>query len=118
MALKEDVQAVIDGILAGQIVETFEKFYADDIVMIENNEEPRVGKAANRQYEEAFVANVEFHSAEVGRVIIDDANQMAAVEWVFEFTPKGFGRIRQKQVAVQTWRDGKVVLENFYYNKG
>ncbi|MEM8800081.1 MAG: nuclear transport factor 2 family protein [Pseudomonadota bacterium] len=116
MSNREHVQAVIDGVLAGKIVETFDQYYADDVVMIENGGEPRVGKAVNREYEQGFVDNVTFHGAEVGLVIVDGDN--SAVEWTFDMTPKGGSRITQKQVAVQTWRDGKVVREVFYFNAG
>jgi ketosteroid isomerase-like protein len=111
---RANVQAVIDGILAGKILETFDRYYAEDVVMSENGADERVGKAANRTYEENFVNNVEFHAASVGRVLVD--NDQAAVEWTFEFTPKGSGqRVVQKQVALQTWKDGKVVREDFYH---
>ena len=116
MTTRENVQAVIDGILGGDILGTFETYYADNIVMRENGEEPRVGKAVNRDYEQAFVDNVEFHGAEVGAVIVD--GDTAAVEWTFDMTPKGGPRISQRQVSVQTWKDGKVVEEVFYYNAG
>ncbi len=116
MSIRENVQAVIDGILRGEIVETFDTWYADDIVMSENGVEDRVGKAENRAFEEAFVASVEFHAARVGRVAVDGNH--AAVEWEFEMTPHGGARIVQRQVAFQTWEDGKVVREVFYYNKG
>lgn len=116
MSIRDQVQAVIDGTLRGEIVETFERYYADDVVMSENGLEDRVGKDVNREYEKAFVANVEFHGASVGRVAIDGDH--AAVEWVFEMTPKGGERITQRQVAFQTWKDGKVVREVFYYNAG
>lgn len=118
MTFKEQVQAVIDGILAGRILETFDQWYADDIVMSENGEEERVGKDVNRAYEEAFVANFDFHGAEVGRVVLDEEQQQAAVEWVFTMGPKGEPPFVQRQVAVQSWRDGKIVQETFYYNKG
>lgn len=115
MTFKEQVQAVIDGILAGKILETFEEWYADDIIMSENSIDDRIGKEANRAYEEAFVANVDFHGAQVGRVIIDEEGQQAAVEWTFDMTPKGGERVVYTQVAVQSWRDGKVYREIFYY---
>ena len=104
---------MIDGIQRGEVLETFEKYYADDVVMSENGAEDRVGKATNRAYEEAFVNGVEFHAASVGRVIVQDDH--AAVEWTFDLTPKGGERTLQKQVAVQTWRDGKIVREVFYH---
>ena len=113
MSIRNDVQAVIDGIAKGEILETFDRFYADDVVMSENGVDERVGKAANRSYEEAFVGGVEFHGAEVGAVIVD--GDRAAIEWTFDFTPKGAERVVQRQVAVQTWRDGKVVRETFYH---
>ncbi len=62
MNIKHQVQAVINGILAGKLLETFVAYYADDVVMSENRKDERVGKAANREYEEKFVGNVqEFH---------------------------------------------------------
>jgi ketosteroid isomerase-like protein len=113
MSIRENVQAVIDGILAGKILETFDRYYADDVVMTENGVEERVGKAANRAYEEGFIDNVEFHGATVGRVVVEGDH--AAVEWTFDFTPKGGDRLTQKQVALQTWKDGRVVREDFYH---
>ena len=113
MSQSNPVQAVIDGILSGQILETFDRFYAEDVVMSENGADERVGFAACRAYEEAFVGGVEFHGASVGRAIV--AGDQAAIEWVFDFTPKGGERVVQKQVALQTWRNGKVVREDFYH---
>ncbi len=113
MSIRDHVQAVIDGTLRGEIVETFQRYYADDVVMSENGTEDRVGKAVNLEYEKQFVANVEFHGAKVGRVAIDGDH--AAVEWEFDMTPKGGQRLTQRQVAFQTWKDGQVVREVFYY---
>jgi hypothetical protein len=113
MSNRQNVQAVIDGILKGEILETFDRFYADDVVMSENGVDERVGKAANREYEEAFVNGVTFHGAEVGEVLVD--GDRAAVEWVFDLTPNGGDRVLQKQAAVQVWKDGKIVREIFYH---
>ena len=113
MSIRSDVQAVIDGIRKGEILETFDRFYADEVVMSENGADERVGKAANRAYEEAFVNGVEFHGAEVGEVLVDGDH--AAVEWIFDLTPRGGERVQQRQVALQRWRDGKIVRETFYH---
>jgi hypothetical protein len=113
MSTRENVQAVIDGILKGDILGTFDRWYADDVVMSENGVDERVGKAANRAYEEAFVNGVEFHGAEVGLVVVD--GDYAAIEWSFDLTPKGGERMAQKQVALQTWKEGKVIREVFYH---
>ena len=114
MSINTQVQAVIDGILAGKILETFDAYYADDVVMSENQTEERVGKAVNREYEIKFLDNVlEFHGAEVGRVIVD--GDYAAVEWSFDITFKDGNRVKMQQVAVQTWKDGKIIREDFYH---
>jgi ketosteroid isomerase-like protein len=113
VSIRDDVQAVIDGILKGDILGTFDRFYAEDVVMSENGADERVGKDANRAYEEAFVKGVEFHGAEVGAVLVD--GDRAAIEWSFDLTPKCGERVTQNQVAVQTWKDGQVVREVFYH---
>ena len=113
MGIEADVQAVINGILKGEILETFEKYYADDVVMSENGLEERVGKDTNRAYEQAFVENVTFHGATVGEVLVD--GDQAAIEWTFDLTPKGGERVQQRQVALQKWSEGKIVRETFYH---
>lgn len=33
-------------------------------------------------------------------------------------TFKGYGRMQMEEVQVQTWRDGQIVQEWFFYNRG
>ena len=114
MSINTLVQAVIDGILTGKILETFDAYYANDVVMSENQAEERVGKAVNREYEIQFLDNIlEFHGAQVGRVVVDGDH--AAVEWSFDITFKDGNRVKMQQVAVQTWKDGKIIREDFYH---
>jgi SnoaL-like protein len=113
MSQRANVQAVIDGILAGKILDTFDRWYADDVVMSENGGEGTRGKAANRAREQAFVDNVVVHGASVGAVIVD--GDRAAVEWTMDMTPKGGSRVTLRQVAVQEWRGGKIAREVFYH---
>ena len=58
-SVQELDKQVNDDVLSGKAMEAFEKYYADDVVMQENSEEPRSGKAANRKAEEEFFASVE-----------------------------------------------------------
>ena len=104
-------------VLSGKALEAFEKLYADDVVMQENSEAPRVGKAANRKAEEDFFASVEqWHS---GKVVASAVNgDVSFSEWEMEITFKGGHRVTMSQVAVRRWKDGKVVHERFFYNKG
>ena len=106
-----------DDVLSGKIMEAFEKYYADDVVMQENAEEPRKGKAENRKAEEQFMASVEaFHSAKVNASAVN--GDVSFSEWEMEITFKGGKRVKMEQVAVRHWKNGKVAHERFFYNKG
>jgi hypothetical protein len=41
---------------------------------------------------------------------------LAVTEWWFDYTHKDFGVRNYRQLAVQRWKNGKVVEEKFYYN--
>jgi ketosteroid isomerase-like protein len=104
-------------ILEGRIMDAFERFYADDVVMQENAEAPTVGKAANRDRELGFIAAVEtFH----GVTLLASATEgdVSLGEWVLDVTFKGAERRPMHQASVRRWRNGEVASERFYYNKG
>ncbi len=113
-----DVKALNDQlnqmILSGKVLEAFEQFYADDVVMRENAEEPRKGKETNRKFEQEFMAKVEqFHGASLGASALNA--DISFSEWEWDITFKGGPRVRMSQVAVRRWKDGKVSHERFYY---
>ncbi|HEY2002995.1 MAG TPA: SnoaL-like domain-containing protein [Acidobacteriaceae bacterium] len=106
-----------DDVLSGKIMEAFEKYYADDVVMQENSEEPRVGKAANRKAEEEFMSSVEaFNGASVKASAVN--GDVTFSEWEMDITFKGGKRVTMSQVAVRHWKNGKIAHERFFYNKG
>ena len=114
MHLRELVEDLNSMILEGRALEAFEKYYAEDVVMQENELPPTIGKAANREREKEFFSNlVELRGADVKAVAVGDGVTM--VEWFFDYTHKEWGRRTYHQVAVQRWKDGKIVHERFYY---
>ncbi|MGB3051203.1 MAG: nuclear transport factor 2 family protein [Polyangiales bacterium] len=101
-------------IAAGNAMEAFEKLYADDVVMQENNQDPRVGKPACRAYEEEFFGNVaEFHEGSFHGSAAEGDRSYS--EWIFDVTFKDGTRMKNHQVTARRWKDGKVVHERFYY---
>ena len=104
-------------VLGGDILGAFDKYYAEGVVMQENTGEPFVGKAVNRERELQFVNSIaEFHGA---KVLASAANgDTSFSEWEMDVTFKGGTRYKLAQVAARTWKDGQVVRERFYYNKG
>ena len=109
-------QALNDAILTGKALEAFEQYYADDVVMQENSDEPRVGKDANRKAEiEFFSSLAEFHE---GKLVSSAVNGDTTFgEWFMDITFKNGYRAKMAQVAVRRWKDGKIASERFYYHK-
>jgi ketosteroid isomerase-like protein len=106
-----------DDVLSGKALDAFEKYYADDVVMQENSEEPRRGKDVNRKAEQEFFASVEaFHGASVKASAVN--GEVSFSEWEMDLTFKGGNRVKISQVAVRHWKNGKVASERFFYNKG
>ncbi|MBI1353074.1 MAG: nuclear transport factor 2 family protein [Acidobacteria bacterium] len=107
-------QEVDNSILTGTALEAFDKFYADDVVMVEGDGKTFEGKAVNRKREEEFFGSVEqFHGAEILAKAYGD--NVSFAEWVYDVTFKGGQRVKMEQVAVRHWKNGKIVKERFYY---
>ncbi len=104
-------------ILTGKALEAFEQFYADDVVMQENSDEPTVGKEANRKHEQEFFGSLA--SWNEGRKDASAVNgDTTFSQWYIDITFKNGQSVKSSQVAVRQWKDGKVVHERFFYNRG
>jgi hypothetical protein len=102
-------------ILEGRILDAFDRFYADDVVMQENSAPATAGKAANRSREEQFVGSVEaLHEIKLVSTGAGPDDTTFGV-WVIDASYKGAGRVRSEQVAVRTWKDGAVIREQFFH---
>ena len=113
--IRERVDALNTMILEGKIMEAMNEFYAGEVVMAENDNEPTVGLAANLEREQAFVDNTTWYGAELKSVAVGD--DLSMVEWRLDFHNTQYGaRLAFTQVAVQRWRDGKIYDERFYYS--
>lgn len=112
---RDRVQALNESIQKGEIMQAMREFYADDVVMAENDAEPTVGLAANLEREQAFVDNTQWFGLELKDVAVD--GDTAMVRWWMDFHNQQYGqRLAFTQVAYQRWRDGKIVEERFYYS--
>jgi len=113
--LLENISSVNDLILQGKAMEAFEEYYHEDVIMQENDTPIVVGKAANRKREEDFFTSItEFRAAKVLKVAIGEDNT-TMVEWHMDYTHKDWGIKNVTQVAVQQWKDEKIINEKFYY---
>ena len=98
-----------------RVLEAFETYYSDDVVMRENWADACCGKPANRKRVLEWANTVaELHAARLmGSAISGDR---AYSEWEYDVTYKNGKRHQMDEVAVRVWRDGKVVSERFYWD--
>lgn len=101
-------------VLDGKMMDAFELYYHDDVVMQENAMPPSAGKELNRERELQFLNNVtEFRGARVLDTAVGE--NVSFVTWHYDYTHKEWGVRNYKQVSVQHWKDGKIINEQFFY---
>ena len=101
-------------VLNGKLLDAFEIYYDDHVVMQENETAPTIGKNANRERENLFLNNIiEFRNAEVLHAAV--SGNTSFVIWKFDYTHKEWGVRDYTQVSVQHWNDGKIIREQFIY---
>lgn len=113
--LLEKITDLNDLVLQGKALDAFEKYYHEDVIMQENENEPTVGKSANLEREKAFFSSItEFRGARPLKIAI--GQNVSMVEWQYDYTHKDWGVRNYVQVSVQEWKDGLIIKEKFYYN--
>lgn len=114
MSLELNVRKLNELIQQKRLVDGIEAFYADDVAMVEAGAEPMVGKAANRDRELAFEGGLKSWKATLLASAVDESNGTALNQWAIDFEHEQWGAGALRQVAVQQWRDGRIVHEAFY----
>jgi hypothetical protein len=106
---------------SGRNLEAIDRLYAADIASVEpasNGGVPAevTGLGAVRAKNEGWFANNEIHAVEVTGPLVNGNH--FAVQFTFDFTPKSTGRrITFAEMALYTVQDGKIVREQFFYQK-
>ena len=112
--LLEKIGNLNDLVLQGKALEAFETYYADDVIMQENENTPTVGKEANRKREKEFYSSIlEFRSAKLLKLTVGENTTMT--QWHYDYTHKDWGIRNYVQVSVQEWKNKKIVKEQFFY---
>jgi len=113
--IESALQEINELVLEGKLMDAFEKYYDEDVVMQENEMMPTVGKGLNRQRELKFLDDVqEFRKAAVKGIGVGD--NISFVIWEYDYTHKEWGKRSYSQVSVQQWSKGKIVKEQFIYS--
>ena len=95
-----------------------EELFAEDVKSIDPENSPYLGyaegKAAVRKKGEDFIQKIlDFHGAYTTQPVV--GGNYFSVGRGMEITVEGFGRIKIEQIMLYQVRDGKIVLEQFFY---
>ena len=115
-AFKDNVQKFFSLVQHYQFVDAVDKFYDENIISTDNNDEPVKGKENFKNRVSHFVDNTEMEKLEMLSSVIGD--DLSAAHWHYVFTNKMYGKMDYKQMSVQRWKNGKIVQENHFYNLG
>jgi SnoaL-like domain len=115
MPSQNTLQRFIALVEGNRHVQAIEAFYADDASMQENEQPPRVGKAALIENEKrALAAMTPIESECVDPVFVN--GDFVVIRWRFRFAlPDGRERVLD-ELAYQHWRGEQIWREQFFYD--
>jgi len=97
----------------GQILDSIDRFYAEDCVFTESDGSSRSSKSAQRAHLEGFFASLKsFEGATLHNQAVGDGCSMS--EWTFKMTGGDGAAIVWNEVLVRTWKDGLITSEKYY----
>ena len=115
MTYLNKITDIYNDIAQGKALDAFEKYYAEDVVMILEDGTEVEGKDTNRDRENEFFDSVEaFNGMEITSITSNEDDATTAVECVMDVTFKGGNRMKLEQVAVQHWEEDLIKKERFY----
>ena len=116
MSIKPQVLDLISLVENGQMLEAMNRYYDENVAMQENISPPVVGFAENYAREQAFYGSLEALKFKLVSVVVE--GDRAAINWVFDYTTADGMQYRMDEIAIQSWRNGKIVHERYVYDTG
>lgn len=101
----------------GKMMDAFEKFYHDDVVMIEATGESYSGKDRNRERMHEWTDSLdEMHDGGTTNITSNEKDGVTMVESWTDVSFKDGQRFKMEEIAVQKWKGDHIIQERFYYN--
>jgi hypothetical protein len=103
---------LIEMMAAGKPMETFDKFYHQDLEKTDLDGVMHKGKAVNREIGATLLSKVKAvrDFTAIGKIIKENRSFLV---WSLDFDHSENGPVKVIQVAVQDWKDGKIIRERF-----
>lgn len=115
--IKDLVQALNFLILNGETIRGMEIYYADNVEMQDNEEPPRIGKANCLSVEKNNLSKLKDVHSKLLSQAVNEETGMVFSEWENTYTYKDSRVFILRTVSVQTWQNGAVVREKYYYKE-
>jgi YHS domain-containing protein len=96
----------------GWILEAFEEFYSDDVIVTWPDRVSVAGKRANREREHNFLGGLKSFDARLFATSVDVENDRSSSEWIVSLDHQRSGRRTVHQLTEQKWRNGTIVDES------
>ncbi|MDP2628949.1 MAG: nuclear transport factor 2 family protein [Nanoarchaeota archaeon] len=115
--LKNNVEQLNTLIKEGKIMEAFEKYYGEEVIIQVNGNSPVKGKDANRKREMIFLQEIEkLNSADINSVTFGGTeDNVSMTEWAIKIENKDGIKKTIYRVNVQHWKDNKIINEKLYF---
>ncbi|MEM9478175.1 MAG: nuclear transport factor 2 family protein [Verrucomicrobiota bacterium] len=111
--LRQNIEDINHLIMNSGLYDALEKYYADDAVFYEKDMVVADSLEANIAREKEFLGGVsEWREAKILHTAAGE--NVTMTEWHLDFVHEVYGHKKGNQIAVQEWKDGKVVREQFY----
>ena len=113
ITLKEKLDDLNNMILKGQILESMDRYYHPDCVVVEKNDVVATGLQEAKDREAELFKGVEaWLKSEIIATAVGE--NVTMTEWHYEYKHRDFGHKKFDQVAVQHWKDEKIIRDRFY----
>ena len=96
-------------------LEMMDLYYADDIIQVENNDKPIVGKKKLMKLEKENLSKVTWHKESIKTMLIDSRKQIVMGEMIIQYETLDKKKKKFEEAFIQHWEDGKIKYQKFYF---
>lgn len=116
MTTRERVHELLDFAKTNPPVEqVYERFYDENVIVQENLNPPRQGRAISIERQQKINTNVkEVREFSVGAVLVD--GDRSVIEMTIDVITQDGYHIHIEELSMQTWKNGYIVQERFFYD--
>lgn len=111
----QTVERFVQLVEAGRGLDAIVDFYAQDVVVRENQGPARAGRAALLADETAARAAVSDPRARCVRPILV-ADDVVVIRWIFDYVDRQGRAVHFEELAYQRWQGDRIVQEQFFYD--